>query len=95
MDNTSGQHRRGTRIENKGSVNAQTRAANAGMTHSQGEMEPDTTEKFEVDYPEKLKKLFEEDSSNESYSLPFEQPEDLMKHFVELEEQNLNLIVQW
>mgnify|MGYP000199233715 CR=1 FL=1 len=66
------------------------------MTHSQGEMEPDTTEKFEVEFQqENLKKLFEEDSSNESYSLPFEQPEDLMKHFVELEEQNLNLIVQW
>ena len=41
-----------------------------------------------------MKPLFFEDSSNESYSLPFETPEELMTHFHELEEQNLSLIQQ-
>ena len=58
-------------------------------------MEADTAAQYEVEYPEKLKKLFEEDSSDQSYDLPFEYPEDLYKHFVDLEEENLGLIVQW
>ena len=65
------------------------------MTNSQGQMEADTAAQYEVEYPEKLKKLFEEDSSDQSYDLPFEYPEDLYKHFVDLEEENLGLIVQW
>lgn len=65
------------------------------MTHSQGEMEADAAAQYEVEYPEKLKKLFEEDSSDQSYDLPFEHPEDLHKHFTDLEEENLGLIVQW
>jgi len=48
-----------------------------------------------VEYPDKLKKLFDEDSSNMSYELPFKKPEHLMEHFVELEENNLSLIQQW
>lgn len=52
-----------------------------------------------VEYLSPLKKLFDEDSSNDSYSLPFNsltkmewQPEDLNSYFMELEEKNLNLI---
>ena len=55
-----------------------------------------------VEYLSPLKKLFDEDSSNDSYSLPFNsltkmewQPEDLNSYFMELEEKNLNLIQQW
>ena len=40
-------------------------------------MEADTAAQFEVEYPEKLKKLFEEDSSDQSYELPFEYPDEL------------------
>ena len=58
-------------------------------------MEADTAAQYEVEYPQNLKKLFEEDSSDQSYDLPFEYPEDLYKHFVTLEEENLGLIVQW
>ena len=50
---------------------------------------------FEVEYPDKLKPLFEEDSENEEYEPPFKLPEHLMEHFVELEENNLSLIQQW
>lgn len=63
--------------------------------HSVGEVEANNAAQYEVEYPEKLKKLFEEDSSNESYDLPFEKPEHLNQHFVELEENNLSLIQQW
>ena len=81
-------------VENR-SIPAQGRAANAVMSHSQGEMEADTAAQYEVEYNERLKPLFEEDSSDHSYDLPFEQPEDLHKHFTDLEEENLGLIVQW
>lgn len=90
-----GQHRRGTRVDNNRSIPAQGRAANAGIPHSQGEMEADTAAQYEVEYHDKLKKLFDEDSSDHSYDLPFENPEDLYKHFTDLEEENLGLIVQW
>lgn len=65
------------------------------MTFSHGEMDVNNAAQYEVEYSEKLKKLFEEDSSDESYDLPFEKPEDLHKHFTDLEEENLGLIVQW
>jgi len=40
-------------LDNNKSIPAQGRAANAHMTHSQGEMEPDSyTSQYEVDYPD-------------------------------------------
>ena len=66
-----------------------------GGAYSQGEMEETPTVQYTVDYNPKLKQLFEEDSSNESYSLPFKKPKNLMTHFVQLEESNLSLIQQW
>lgn len=65
------------------------------MTQSQGEVEPDDAAQYEVEYPYKLKELFEEDNSNDSYELPFERPEDLHAHFIDLEENNLSLIFTW
>ena len=50
---------------------------------------------FEVEYPLKLQPLFFEDSSDEEYKLPFNQPADLMANFTILEEGNLGLIQQW
>lgn len=94
----AGAPRRATRTDPNRSIPAQGRAANAmhgGMAHSAGEMEADTAAQYEVEYPAKLKKLFDEDSSNESYSLPFENPENLHAHFTDLEEENLSLIQQW
>jgi len=38
--------------------------------------------------------MFDEDSSDESYDLPFSAPEDLQAHFIELEENSLSLIQQ-
>ena len=59
-------------------------------------MEEDVANQYEVEYPnDKIKKLFEEDASDESYDLPFASSEELMGHFVELEENNLSLIEQW
>ena len=81
-------------VENR-SIPAQGRAANAVMSHSQGEMEADTAAQYEVEYNERLKPLFEDDSSDHSYELPFKEPSDLHKHFTDLEEENLGLIVQW
>ena len=57
-----------------------------GMTHSQGEMEENPIANHPAVEYGRLKQLFDEDSSNESYSLPFDSPDDLMTHFVELEE---------
>lgn len=65
------------------------------MAHSQGHMEEDVAAQYEVEYPDKVNKLFEEDDSDESYDLPFASPEELYGHFVELEENNLSLIEQW
>lgn len=65
------------------------------MANSQGELEENATAQYEVEYHGELKQLFEDDSSNESYKTPFSNPEDLMAHFVELEENNLSLIQQW
>ena len=47
---------------------------------------------FEVEYPDNLKQLFEDDSSDHSYEKPFDNAEELQNHFVELEESNLSLI---
>lgn len=67
-----------------------------GMNNSQAELEDKPeAQQYEVTYHGELKQLFEDDSSNESYNTPFTEPEDLMAHFVELEENNLSLIQQW
>ena len=65
------------------------------LSHGEVEAGGDTAARYEVEYPEKLKRLFDEDSSDQSYDLPFEHPKDLYKHFTDLEEENLGLIVQW
>ena len=43
-------------------------------------------------YPDKLRELYELDDENEEYPVPFQNPEDLIKIFSELEEKNLALI---
>ena len=48
---------------------------------------------FEVEYPEKLKSLFEDDAADEEYKVPFKSPTALMEHFENLEEDNLTLIL--
>ena len=65
------------------------------MANSHGELEQNAAAKFQVEYQGELKSLFEDDSSNESYTTPFTDPEDLMAHLSELEENNLSLIQQW
>ncbi len=89
----AGAQRRGTRLDPSRSITAQGRAANAAS--SQGEVDPQAAAQFEVDYPPKIRQLFEDDSSDHSYELPFADPEELMNHFVELEEDSLSLIQQW
>jgi len=39
-----------------------------------------------MEYPDKLKPLFEDDDPNEMYEPPFKKPSDLMVYFVDLEE---------
>lgn len=70
MEPRAGGARRQT-IDNNRSIPAQGRAANVGMTHSQGQIEADVAAQYEVEYPAKLKELFEEDNSDDSYDLPF------------------------
>ena len=85
--------RRGTKVRDGGSVPAQSKANAAmygGSANAELEEKPEA-QQYEVSYGG-LKQLFEDDSSNESYNTPFTEPEDLMAHFVELEENNLSLI---
>ena len=92
-----GIQRRGTRIDpsSRSVPPAQRKGPNAGQGgQNQGAADSTTNKQYEVEYHENLKPLFFEDSSNESYSLPFETPQELMTHFHELEEQNLSLIQQ-
>ena len=87
------QPRRGTRTDPSRSIAAQGRAAN--QAHSQADPEENHTASLEVEISPKLRPLFDEDSSNDSYDLPFSTPEELHEHFVELEENSLSLIQQW
>ena len=88
----TGPQRRGTRADpNNRSVPAQGRGANRNQADT---ADNNKNTQYEVEYQETLKPLFYEDSSNESYSLPFETPQELKSHFIELEEQNLSLIQQ-
>ena len=41
------------------------------------ETHDNSASQYEVEYPEKLKKLFEDDDSDQEYDLPFKNPEDL------------------
>ena len=93
MDATAGGQRRGTRIDPSRSLAAQSRAANAAHAHN--EADAMAAAQFEVEYPDNLKQLFEDDSSDHSYEKPFDNAEELQNHFVELEESNLSLIQQW
>ena len=56
--------------------------------------EPDHAIQQLLQIPPKLRPLFEEDSEDEEYELPFNNPDDLLANFTELEEQNLSLIQQ-
>ena len=98
MDPHNHRHK-GKHFDPNSSKNAQVRAANnahSGAAQSQGDMENNPADdQFTMPYPDKLKQLFDEDSSNESYDLPFDQPSDLMRHIDEFEEKNLSLIEQW
>ena len=93
MDTNAGGQRRGTRIDPSRSLAAQSRAANAAHAHN--EADAAAAAQFEVEYPDNLKQLFEDDSSDHSYEKPFDNAEELQNHFVELEESNLSLIQQW
>ena len=44
-------------------------------------------------YPVKLQELFD-DNEDEEYPLPFNEPDELMNIFADLEERNLSLIKQ-
>lgn len=84
-------HRGGRINDTSKSVQAQARNANAAHGHGKGD-DGENVVQYEVEYPSKLRQLFEDDSENETYDLPFEKPEHLMAHFTELEENNLSLI---
>ena len=88
FDSQAYNQRRGTKVDNSKSIPAQGRAA----LNSHGDPSMSAAAQFEVEYPEKLKHIFEEDSDDHVYELPFKHASDLNDHFTQLEERNLKLI---
>ena len=79
-------------MDRTSSINAPTRGA--ALDAQASVEEPDHAIQQLLQIPPKLRPLFEEDSEDEEYELPFNNPDDLLANFTELEEQNLSLIQQ-